>query len=124
MARDRRRNIAEKLRPWHGSIESDLPGADEEERSVRKFGVVTLAIVGLAFTAGLAQAQTKPAAKKTTRAQPANKVQPDQSYLYLDPSSAPRSGGPNYVTQGMRESNQPYFNTGGWPDGTQPWSNR
>jgi len=92
---------------------------------VRKFGVVALAIVGLAFAAGVAQAQSKPAAKKTTRAAPpAAKVQPDQSYLYLAPSSAPRDGGPNYVTQGMRESNQPYFNTGAWPDGTMPWSNR
>jgi hypothetical protein len=85
---------------------------------------MTLAIVGLAFAAGLAQAQTKPAAKKTTRAAQPAKVQPDQSYLYLSPGSAPRDGGPNYVTQGMRESNQPYFNTGAWPDGTQPWTNR
>jgi hypothetical protein len=91
---------------------------------VRHLGVVTLAIVGLAFAAGLAQAQTKPAAKKTTRATQPAKIQPDQSYLYLSPSSAPRDGGPNYVTQGMRESNQPYFNTGAWPDGTQPWTNR
>lgn len=90
---------------------------------MRKLGVVTLAIVGLAFASGMAQAQSKPTSKKTTRA-PATKVQPDQSYLYLAPSSAPRDGGPNYVTQGMRESNQPYFNTGAWPDGTMPWSNR
>ncbi len=91
---------------------------------MRHLGVVTLAIVGLAFAAGLAQAQTKPAAKKTTRTTQPAKVQPDQSYLYLSPGSAPRDGGPNYVTQGMRESNQPYFNTGAWPDGTQPWTNR
>ncbi len=90
---------------------------------MRKFGIFALAIACVALASGVAQAQTKPAAKKTTRA-PAAKVQPDQSYLYLAPSSAPRDGGPNYVTQGMRESNQPYFNTGAWPDGTQPWSNR
>ncbi|MCZ8096580.1 MAG: hypothetical protein ACRCU1_19330 [Alsobacter sp.] len=90
-----------------------------------KFGIFALAIAGMAFASGMAQAQTKPAAKKTTRAaQPTAKVQPDQSYLYLTPGSAPRDGGPNYVTQGMRESNQPYFNTGAWPDGTMPWSNR
>ena len=92
---------------------------------MRKLGVVTLATVALVLAAGLAHAQTKPTPRKPVRtAPPAQKIQPHQSYLYLDPSSAPRSGLPNYIAQGMRESNQPYFNTGGWPDGVQPWSNR
>ncbi|MHB2169355.1 hypothetical protein [Alsobacter sp. R-9] len=103
---------------------------------MRVTGFVALMAAALALSTSVAAAQTN--AGSTTKRKPAKpatqKVQPfpqapqqDQSYLYLPGNSRP-SGPPDYVLQGMRQSNQPFYNTGGTSGGIAGdipiWSNR
>jgi hypothetical protein len=65
-------------------------------------------VIAATVAAGGALAQTKPPATKAkpSATQPAQ----NQSWLYLDPSSAQRKS-PNYVTTGARGADMPYYNT-------------
>ncbi|MCP8939361.1 hypothetical protein NK718_12620 [Alsobacter sp. SYSU M60028] len=71
---------------------------------------VLIALAATAFAGG-ALAQTKSAPRKAKPA-PAPVTQPrqDQSYLFLSPNSVERKY-PSYLTTGVRDMDQPYFNT-------------
>jgi|PlaIllAssembly_1097288.scaffolds.fasta_scaffold3318081_1 hypothetical protein len=66
-------------------------------------------VIAATVFVGGALAQTKPPAP--AKAKPAaTRPAQNQSWLYLDPSSADRKT-PNYVTTGSRGADMPYYNT-------------